>query len=237
MNPPDFAPTTTRDSRPLSAMAVASLVFGLLFCIPGAGLLGTIFGFVGIAGTGAKGARRGRGIAFSGTVLSLLSLVGQIVLLAWALTVGGAMFSLFLTGPQDVMNAAANGDRTALAEYFFSDELPSDAETIAFIQAITAEAGAFQSAQLSDNGQPPRSPAPGQTMELPFTFKFAKGTRSGVVSFVVADDGRTTGSGLPVAIRSITISSDDGTEFILKQGATGIGSGGFLNDASRNNAP
>ncbi len=224
-------PITTHEPRPLSAMAVTSLVFGLLFCVPGAGLLGTIFGLIGIAGTGANGARRGRGIAVSGTVLSVLLLIGQIIVLAWM--IGQIMF--FITGPQDVMKAAAAGDRAVLDKFFFADEVPSDAEVVAFIDAVTAEAGDFQGAMLSDNAQPPMSPAAGDAMKVPFTFQFAKGTRSGIVSFVVAEDGTTTGSGLSVAIRSIAITGDDGTVFTLKRDADG--SQGSVEDASRSEAP
>jgi hypothetical protein len=214
---------TADESRPLSGMAITSLVFGLLACLPGAGLLGIIFGLIGIAGTGANGVRRGRGIAVSGTVLSLVSLIGQIVVIAWLISVGSGVFHLFVSGPEDVMKAAATGDRTVLAEYFFADEVPSDAELAAFLAAVTAEAGTFQRGALSESVQPPMSPSPGDTMDLPYVFEFDKGSRTATVSFVVAEDGRTTKAGLPIAIRSITIMGSDGSEFTLTGGVAQAG--------------
>jgi hypothetical protein len=71
-----------------SGTAVASLVCGLIMCIPGiTGLVAVITGFIGIAETGKPGVR-GRGMAVAGLILGLISLCG------WGLAgVGGyAMF-------------------------------------------------------------------------------------------------------------------------------------------------
>jgi hypothetical protein len=59
-----------------SGVAVASLVCGLLLCIPFlTGLLAIILGLVGISGT-KNPAVRGRGMAIAGLILGILSLIG-----------------------------------------------------------------------------------------------------------------------------------------------------------------
>jgi hypothetical protein len=59
-----------------SGAAVASLVCGLIMCIPGiTGLVAVITGFVGIAETGKPGVR-GRGMAVAGLILGFVSLCG-----------------------------------------------------------------------------------------------------------------------------------------------------------------
>jgi len=66
-----------QDSSPrVSALAVSSLVFGLLCCIPGSGLIGTILGGAGLARISkADGKLTGRGMAFTGLLLGLLGTV------------------------------------------------------------------------------------------------------------------------------------------------------------------
>ena len=70
---------------PFSLAAITSLVFSLLFCIPGLAILGLLTGIIGIFTT-SGGARRGRGLAITGVVLSLL--VGAV----W-------LFGIFTTVP------------------------------------------------------------------------------------------------------------------------------------------
>ncbi len=65
-----FAPAKT------SGAAVASLVLGILGCVPAiAGLLAVILGIVGLRSTGRPGVR-GRGLAVAGLILGGLSLLG-----------------------------------------------------------------------------------------------------------------------------------------------------------------
>ena len=57
-----------------SGMAIASLVCGILFCVPFSGLLAIIFGIIGITQT-KPGMQKGRGMAIAGTVLGSLGMV------------------------------------------------------------------------------------------------------------------------------------------------------------------
>jgi uncharacterized membrane protein len=74
-------PTPQREA-PVSGMAVASLVLGLigagLFFVPGLGIvssiLAIIFGFVGISQTSRK-VRRGQGMAIAGVILGGIGLL------------------------------------------------------------------------------------------------------------------------------------------------------------------
>jgi predicted Zn finger-like uncharacterized protein len=57
-----------------SGMAIASLIFGLLGCVPGAQLLAVLFGFLGLKKIN-KGLATGKGLAITGLVLGLLGIV------------------------------------------------------------------------------------------------------------------------------------------------------------------
>ena len=71
--PPGYPPYPTPTGT--SAAAVASLVFGLILCIPGlTGLIAVICGAVGIGAT-KNPAVHGRGMAVSGFILGILNIV------------------------------------------------------------------------------------------------------------------------------------------------------------------
>jgi len=69
-----FNPAYTGGPPKTSGMAIASLICGILFCIPLASLLALIFGIIGINQT-KPGQARGRGLAITGTVLGGLGLL------------------------------------------------------------------------------------------------------------------------------------------------------------------
>lgn len=73
---PSYPPIPSPERRETSGMAVASLVFGILGCVPFVtGLLAVIFGILGIRRT--RDPRfRGTGLAIAGLILGLLSLGG-----------------------------------------------------------------------------------------------------------------------------------------------------------------
>ena len=73
----------------MSGLAVASVVFGLLCCIPGSGLIGTILGGAGLIRISqSEGRLTGRGMAFFGLVLGLFGTV------VWLALGTGLMYSL-----------------------------------------------------------------------------------------------------------------------------------------------
>jgi glucose uptake protein GlcU len=72
-------------------MAVASLVCSLVGVIPCfwlfqiMGVLGTIFGFVGLKQT-KNGARPGRGMAMAGVIIGIVLVIGCIIVWVWLRT-------------------------------------------------------------------------------------------------------------------------------------------------------
>src|SRR5215471_14351758 len=82
----------TEDSdRPqrVSALAVSSLVFGVLCCIPGLGLIAVILGAAGLIQTRDPEKRlTGRTLAVVGVILGLLGTVG------WVGMLGGVLYQM-----------------------------------------------------------------------------------------------------------------------------------------------
>lgn len=75
-HPMDDEPAIDGPSR-VSGLAVSSLIFSLLCCIPGSGFIGTILGGAGLfAISKSQGRLSGRILAFVGVVLGLLGTMG-----------------------------------------------------------------------------------------------------------------------------------------------------------------
>lgn len=208
--------------RPMSAAAVTSLVFGLLLCIPGAGLFGAVFGAVGLMSTGGETGRRGRGVAVSGLIFSLVGIVGwgaaaYAVKQVWDTTVAPTMKVVF-SGPDQVLTAAFAGDQTAFEADWMPGTAPDEATRQAFVDGVTATLGAFQSAEIVDDGQgpPPEAMGPGgDAFDLPFTVVFAEGTVEAAVSFRPSQKGEVTPSGSYVGVSRIEFTAPDGGVFTL----------------------
>lgn len=80
-HPMDLPPEPEYGQR-TSALAIASLVFGLLCCIPGVGLIGTILGGAALVRiSGSRGRLGGRGLALVGIVLGILGTVVYIAVI------------------------------------------------------------------------------------------------------------------------------------------------------------
>jgi len=87
-HPADLPPENEGPQR-VSLLAIASLVFGLLCCIPGVGLLGTLFGGAALVRiSGSRGRLAGRGMALVGLILGVLGTV------LWVALTLGLMASL-----------------------------------------------------------------------------------------------------------------------------------------------
>lgn len=102
------------DDEPLiaqrvSGLSIASLVFGLLCCIPGSGFVGVVLGISGLVAIGrSRGRLSGRGFALAGLLLGLLGT------LLW---IGGALGLLYqlnqFTVYERVVESAQRGDHAA----------------------------------------------------------------------------------------------------------------------------
>lgn len=221
MNDFDAAP----EERPVSATAVASLVFGLLLCIPGAGIPGAALGAIGFATTGSTGTRRGRGLAVAGLVLSVVAIAGWAIAAVSAkqlydTTIAPTMEVVF-TGPDRTLTAAFNDDQTAFEADWMPGTAPADAERKAFVAGVTLALGAFQSAKLDENGGPPPTDSMGpggDAFEIPYTLQFANGSVSTLVRFQPSIRGEVTPSGSYVGIDRIEVKVPDGGRFVLGAG-------------------
>lgn len=221
------------EERPLSGTAVASLVFGLLLCIPGAGIPGAAFGAIGFASTGATGTRRGRGLAVAGLVLSVIAIAG------WAIaavsmkklydTAIAPTMEVIFAGPDRTLEAAFDDDQTSFEADWMPAHAPTDAERKAFVAGVTLAMGAFQSASLDENGGPPPSNSMGpggEAFEIPYLLEFENGSVSSVIRFQPSLQGEVTPSGSYVGIDRIEVKVPDGGVFVLeasKKGDASIG--------------
>jgi hypothetical protein len=215
---------TDPQDRPLSAMAVASLVFGLLLCLPGAGLPGVICGAIGLSATGANGARRGRGLAVSGLVISVIAMAGWIVAAIVAQQVWSGLIKpsmeVVMEGPDRTLTAAFAADGTAFESDWMPGRAPTESERAAFVSGVTLVLGTFQGGSIEEGAQPPAESMSGgaNDFDIPWSFTFSEGIASGVVTYRPSRQGETTPGGAFVAIDAIEIEGPDGTRFRLTRG-------------------
>jgi hypothetical protein len=126
----------------VSGLAVASLVFGLLCCIPGSGLIGVILGGAGLIRIGrSEGRLTGRGMALIGLVLGLLG-----TLLYLGLTIGLMASLNALNTYGDVARALDKGDHSAVRAMLSpsTSGALSDEQIDRFAQRIRDEWGGYQ---------------------------------------------------------------------------------------------
>ncbi len=131
------------DASPrVSGLAVSSLVFGLLCCIPGSGLIGTILGGAGLVRISKSDGRlSGRGMAFTGMILGLLGTV-------FYLAAGAGTFWFMKEAQRFVqpVQALTSGDVGAARQRLSKTAAAAltDEKAKEFTDAIKAEIGAVQ---------------------------------------------------------------------------------------------
>ncbi len=239
----DTPPMINADhGRPLSAAAVASLVFGLLICIPGAGLVGAVLGGVGVATTGANGLKRGRGMAISGLILSVVSLVIWVVSAfslqkAWTVLIKPSM-EVVMDGPDRTLKAAFAADSATFDADWMPGRAPSDADRAAFVEGVTLVLGAYEGGSIEDGAQPPADSMSGgaEDFRIPWSFTFANGIASGMVTYRPSRGGETTPGGAYVAIDAIELEGPGGATFVLTRSRSDATSSSTGSDAG-NDAP
>lgn len=126
----------------VSGLAVTALVFGLLCCIPGSGILGVIFGAAALIRISGAGSRlTGKAMAIVGLVLGLLS---SVVWIAVPMGIMVTMSGMHVYG--DAVGGMTTGNvaqARAMIEPTTSAKL-SDDRLREFGSQIVAEHGAYQ---------------------------------------------------------------------------------------------
>jgi len=229
--------------RPLSAAAVASLVLGLLVCIPGAGLIGTVCGAIGVAATGANGSKRGRGMAMAGLIISIIAVIVWVVVAiltqrAWSVFIKPSM-EVVIEGPDRTLKAAFADDATAFDADWMPGRAPSEAERAAFVEGVTLVLGAYQGGSIEEGAQPPAESMSGgaEDFRIPWTFTFADGIASGTVTYRPSRGGETTAGGAYVAVDAIEIEGPDGERFVLTRSRSAGDSGTATTPATADPEP
>lgn len=161
------------DAPRTSVLAICSLVFALLICLP-LGWLGVILGIVALIGMVGKAHIRGRGLAIAGIVIGLISTAIWVVS-AWGfLTVMLPMVRFVMEAPNTAMNAAAANDVVAFKAAFQGDgaTAPDDVAQ-AFIDEVRSRYGAFTGAEVDQSAQPPTSPTNQPVVAMPYVLHFS----------------------------------------------------------------
>lgn len=220
----DSTTSSGHDEKPMSGMAVTAFVLTLIFCIPVFPLIGLLLGLGALGRTSADGPMRGRPLAITAVILGLLMTVGQVYatvqIVKVAQIVGDSITSV-ITGPQESMQAAFDGDGATATTFWWEGDAPSEAETAAFVTAAKARFGDFKNAFPSDDAQP--GAGAGQPeFTLPFTFTFSNGKVDGEVSFTATKEGEMTASGSYIGIDKIVIKDPGGADLVWSAGVAAV---------------
>lgn len=207
MSQVDVGSTFSQDQElpPTSAAAVASLVMGLIFCVPGISFLAMIFGGIGIART-SGGIRRGRGMAVAGIILGFLVSTSWLGI-AWGVSYFAPSILFVFEGPNESISAAFDGKNEEVRAVFIPESAPGDASIEKFVSTVRAEYGVFELAMPDQEDDPPFG---AQKFELPFTFQFENGSVPGVIGFEVSEEPTPGGSFLRMS--SLRLTPEDSSE-------------------------
>lgn len=213
---------------PMSGMAIAGFVSSVTICCPVfSPLLGLIFSLVGLSQT-KGGARRGRGLAIAGLIISLL----VVPLQGWGIpTLTGLVGGWVRIGV--AANAFQAGDTEAGISVWYglgSPELKSAVTRDEFAKWINGEftkRGGLQNLQLDPNQQSDRSPD-GNRIRLSWQAKFPDGTEAVYTEISMSSWGRVYledviigGAGLVASVEIGEADSDSDTPGANDEDTTG----------------
>lgn len=195
--------------RRTSGLAIASLVCSLLGCCPFVtSLLGLILGIAALATIGRDPAVKGKGLAGAGIVLGLIGLIAW----TWISVQSGGYLrdvaEFVEEGPETAMNAVFADDADAFRAMAEGDAAAvSDAEIQSFKEQLSRRYGAFVSADVATDAEPPTSFGEPVVM-FPYEFEFENATVPAVVEIAFASrDGSWPYN--PPRIVSIRIEDED----------------------------
>ena len=206
----------------VSIMALLSIVLSVICCIPGLGLLGSIFGGASLVAIGRSGGRlKGRGMAITGLVLGLF------VTIVWLAGFGiWRSFAIGLSSASTTMSAIEAGDWDAARSRIVPADGSSvtDEQLASFRTRYQAAAGSFKSmptgiielmksfAALGSSVQQyqgPGGPLSGKNGVIPAVATFDKG------QFIVAAEINRTASKGGIRFQDLVVALPDGTKIRL----------------------
>lgn len=208
----DAGSVESTERAPFSLTAILSFVFSLIFCVPGVAFIGLLLGIFGVVRT-AGGARRGRGLAITGSILSLAVLAGWIsmVVLGWPYVKG--TMDVTMTGPQSTLKAAFDGDSTTAQKYFLPRSRPGKEQLATFASKAESRWGTFQGVSYTNPQRRVDDKSP-----VPISVRFDSGIIPGVVSFSAGDDvGKGDG---PEDLAFMQVGPDGFVSFLLIESIT-----------------
>ena len=208
---PPMSPYSPQPRR-LSALAVLSLVFGLLFCIPlVAPVLGLAFGVIALVLiAGSQGRVRGQGLAIAGVVISVLVLCVHVI--------GGLALYRFANIPAELVDSflydVANDDQLAVLQRRLADNhgslesVSTDFSGQAFTRGISPPTGGWNQYQAwqtdwTKGATPDVAPAG----PIPIKLQFSRETVYGVMMMAVEPNSPTVP---PLFVHSFTLIGDEG---------------------------
>ena len=217
MHEADVAGIESTPEPPYSGVAITSLVLSLLVCIPGAALVGLVLAAVGIAVTG-PGRRRGRGVAISGLLVSLLVTILWVggVVFAWVFLVDTIKF--VMESPNQTMTAVFDADDAAVKARFDPSVGLTDEDISRFRETATSRFGSFVEVRIDESGEPVQSPD--GSLVMPLRVRFESGTIDGEIEL---SSGWVPEFSSFFGVRRITLESEEGDKLTL--GGTWVGSG------------
>lgn len=166
----------TAESPRMSGMSIAALLCSVIFCCPCTTVPGLLLGIIAAIKTSTNPMLRGRGLAIVAIVIALAGTAVQIGGYQW---VNENIAKPIETGPDAAFVAGAGGDAAAFkADCYGAAAQASDAEVIAFFQALESRYGAYQSMTLDEVAMGERaSEMMGQTAPMyPYDVQFANAT-------------------------------------------------------------
>lgn len=136
----DFGPDYYPEQR-TSVLAILSLVFSLICCLPGTGVVGIVLGIAAIVAiASAQGRLAGRGMAIAGLIIGVFTTVLWLAVGFGMMSFAGSL-NIYGESIEDMQAGRPADARLVLAPS--ADTAVTDERLVAFGQQITDEWGAY----------------------------------------------------------------------------------------------
>lgn len=158
--------------RRTSGLAIASLVCSLICCLPVTTILGVLLGIGAIISIGSHPEKKGKGLAIAGILLGVVFTIGQAIGYPKIWDVIKESMKMVETGPRDALTAGFAGDIAGFkAKFHGAGATASDAEAMAFIDALRSRYGEFVGSQMLQQQAQPAYGSP--VVAFPYSIEFS----------------------------------------------------------------